>query len=147
MKKLSLLVGTLGGAMAGYLFSNKTLREQLSKTKDAEEAAKILGKHLQKDGKKLAGQVREFVDSDEVQQNVTKAKKYTKKKVEEAKKELQTMVGTGKTKAKKAVKKGATAAKRKVKAGATKAKKTVKTATRKVGKKPKRMKTKTRTLS
>ena len=53
--------------MAGYLFSNKKLRDDLGKAKDAEEAAVILGKHLQKDGKKFAGQVREFVESDEVQ--------------------------------------------------------------------------------
>ena len=48
MKKLSLLLGTLGGATAGYLFSNKKLRDQLSGAKDAEEAARILGVALQR---------------------------------------------------------------------------------------------------
>ena len=40
MKKISLLLSTLGGAMGGYLLSNKKLREELMKAKDAETAAK-----------------------------------------------------------------------------------------------------------
>ena len=99
MKKLSLLIGTLGGATAGYLFSNKTLREKIANAKDGEEAAKLLGSALQKDGKKLAKQVQEFIDSDEVQNNVTKAKKFAEKKVSEAKKEL----NAGKSQVKKSV--------------------------------------------
>ena len=140
MKKLSLLLGTLGGGLAGYLFSNKKLRDQLSNAKDGEEAAKLLGIHLQKDGKKLAKQIQEFIDSEEVQKNVTKAKKYTKKTVDDAKKELESAWTSGSTKAKKsakkAVKKGKTTAKRKVKK--------VKKAAKKAGS---RMKTKVRKLS
>ena len=144
MKKLSLLVGTLGGAMAGYVLSNKTLREQLSKTKDAEAAAKLLGKHLQKDGKKIAGQVREFVESEDVQKNVTKAKQFTNKKVKEAKKELNAMVDTGKKTAKKKAKTAVTKAKKSV---AKKAAPKKKTATKTARKKPSRMRTKTRKVS
>ena len=144
MKKLSLLIGTLGGATAGYLFSNKKLRDQLAKAKDGEEAARLLGQALQKDGKKLAKQFQEFVDSEDVQKNIGKAKKYAKKTVDDAKKELDQAFSTGSKKAKKAVKKSAkkasTKAKKTVKKAKTKAKKAAGTAKR-------RMKTKVRKVS
>ena len=140
MKKLSLLLGTLGGATAGYLFSNKKLRDQLANAKDAEEAARILGKSLQKDGKKLGKQIQEFIDSDEVQSNVTKAKQYAKKTVDDAKKELESAWKSGSTKAKKTASKA-------VKKGKTTAKKKVKTAKKTAKKAAKRMKTKVRKLS
>ena len=133
--------------MAGYLFSNKKLREQLSKTKDAEEAAKLLGKHLQKDGKKLAGQVREFVESDEVQKNFGKAKKYASKKMDEAKKEIDELVTKGRKSTKKAAKKGVKCVKKTAKKGVNKAKKVVKSTSKAPRKKPSRMKTRTRKLS
>jgi len=120
MKKFSLLLGTLGGAMAGYLFSNKKLREELAAAKDPEDAAKLLGKHLQKDGKKFAKQVQDFVGSEDVQCNIDKAKQYTKKKVDTAKEELKGLISEGKGKAKVAAQKGK-----------AKAKKTVKRATKK----------------
>jgi F0F1-type ATP synthase membrane subunit b/b' len=134
MKKLSLLVGTLGGAFAGYLFSNKKLRDELSGAKDAEQAAKTLGKHLQKDGGKFAKQVREFVESDEVQDNLGKAKDFAKVKFDEAKKELGQLVQKGKTNAEKQLSRTT-----------KKAVKTVKKAVS--GRKPARMKTKTRTVA
>ncbi|MDO8468239.1 MAG: hypothetical protein Q7S29_00575 [Candidatus Peribacter sp.] len=92
MKKLSLLIGTLGGAMAGYLFSNQKLRKDLAEAKDAETAARLLGKHLQQDGKKLAAQAQEFVESDEVQKNWKKAKIYAQDTFEVARKELTKLV-------------------------------------------------------
>jgi len=131
MKRFSLLVGTLGGAMAGYLLHNKKLRDQLANAKDAEEAAKLLGKHLQKDGKKIAKQVQDFVASEDVQKNVGKAKSFAKKKVSEAKVEMDALVCKGSCKAKKAAKKGATKAKKVAKKGAKKAKKAVKKSRRK----------------
>jgi hypothetical protein len=131
MKKLSLLVGTLGGAMAGYLFSNKKLREELANAKDAETAAKLLGKHLQRDGKKVAKQVQEFVDSDDVKQNIGKAKKFANQKVSQAKKELKGLVDEGSAKTKRAVKTGKTKAKNAVKRTAKKAAKTAKRTVRK----------------
>ncbi|MCF7844409.1 MAG: hypothetical protein K9M03_01095 [Kiritimatiellales bacterium] len=137
MKKFSLLVGALGGATAGYLLSNKKLRDDLSKCKDPEDAAKLLGKHLQRDGKKLAKHVQEFVDSEDVQKNINKAKKFTQKKVDEAKKEIKDLVGEGKSQAKKVAKKGASKAKKAVKKGAAKAKKAV-THTKKKVTKPKK---------
>lgn len=92
MKKLSLLIGTLGGAMAGYLFSNQKLRKDLAEAKDAETAARLLGKHLQQDGKKLAAQAQEFVESDEVQRNWKKAKTYAQDTFDVASKELKKLV-------------------------------------------------------
>lgn len=92
MKKFSLLLGALGGAFAGYLFSNEKLRKELSSAKDAEAAAKTLGKHLQHDGKKLAGQVQDFVGSAEVQQNWKKAKKYAQDTFVTARRELVQLV-------------------------------------------------------
>lgn len=92
MKKLSLLIGTLGGAMAGYLFSNQKLRKELATAKDAETAARLLGRHLQQDGKKLAAQAQEFVESEDVQRNWKKAKSYAQEKFDLASKELAKLV-------------------------------------------------------
>ena len=92
MKKLSLLIGTLGGAMAGYLFSNQKLRKDLSEAKDAETAAKLLGKHLQHDGMKLAAQAQEFIGSAEVQRNMKNAKNYAQDAFVTARKELLKLV-------------------------------------------------------
>jgi hypothetical protein len=115
MKKLSLLVGALGGTLAGYLFSNQQLRDQLAKAKDAEAAAKILGKHLSHDGKKIAKEVQTFVKSDEVQQNLTKAKKFAEKKLSLAKREVMEFMDSGVHEAKKMAKKGVKEAKGTVK--------------------------------
>jgi ribosomal protein L17 len=114
MKKFSLLLGTLGGAMAGYLLSNKKLRDDLVNAKDPEAAAKLLGSHLQRDGKNLAKQVREFVESDDVQTNLKRAKAFAKDKASEAKVELDKMMTKGKKQATKAARKGAKAARHKV---------------------------------
>ncbi len=151
MKKLSLLLGTLGGATAGYLFSNKKLRDQLANAKDAEEAARLLGQALQKDGKKLAKQMQDFVESEEVQKNLTKAKTYAKKTVDDAKKELDDAFSSGKKKATKvagnAKKKATKTVKSNAKKAKTTAKKTAKKATKKAKTAGKRMKTQVRKLT
>ncbi|TSC79204.1 MAG: hypothetical protein G01um101425_704 [Candidatus Peregrinibacteria bacterium Gr01-1014_25] len=100
MKKLPLLLGTLGGALAGYIFNNNKLRAELAKAKDAEAAAKTLGKHLSHDGKKLAKEVQKFVESDEVQTQLKKAKTYVAKQADVWGKELQGYVDQGKKKMK-----------------------------------------------
>lgn len=115
MKKLSLLLGTLGGGLAGYLFSNKTLRDQLAKAKDPEAAARLLGVHLQKDGKKLAAEIQKFIESEEVQKNVDKAKKYAKKTVDDARKELEEVAGMMASRAKQSAKKTVQNGKKKAK--------------------------------
>lgn len=99
MKKVSLLLGVLGGSLAGYLFSNRTLRKELASVKDAEKAAKILGAHLARDGKKIAQEVRNFVDSPEVQTNIRKAQKYAHRQFLEAKKQVGNFITEQKAKA------------------------------------------------
>lgn len=115
MKKLSLLVGALGGTLAGYVFSNQKLREQLSKAKDAEAAAKVLGSHLSRDGKKIAKEVQAFVQSDEVQKNLSKAKKFAEDQFSVAKREVAALMESGAKSATTAAKKGIKDVKKKVK--------------------------------
>lgn len=95
MKKFSLLLGALGGALGGYLLSNEKLREGLVNAKDPEAAARLLGKSLQHDGKKIAKEVKTFVESDDVQANLKKAKKFALQQVDEAKKQVQSLVKKG----------------------------------------------------
>jgi len=124
MKKLSLLIGTLGGAMAGYLFSNQKLRKDLAEAKDAETAARLLGRHLQQDGKKLAVQAQEFVESDEVQKNWKKAKSYAQETFEVARKELTKLVSRAEEAATDAAEDAGFAARKVAKKAARKAKST-----------------------
>lgn len=119
MKKLSLLLGTLGGAMAGYVFSNSKLREELTKAKDAEAAGKILAKHLAKDGKQVGHEIKKFAESDEVQDNLKKAKDYAQTTMKKFQGELKSMVSEGTRQMEKEVKKATT----KVKKAAKKASK------------------------
>lgn len=95
MKKLSLLIGTLGGAVAGYVFSNSRLRDELADADNAEEAARILGKHLQRDGKKVGDQVRDFLESPDVQKNVQKAKAFVQRSIRGMQKEVTRAVKKG----------------------------------------------------
>lgn len=112
MRKLSLLIGALGGALAGYVFSNAKLREELSHAKDAEDAAHILGKHMQHDGKKLGKHVTEFIQSDDVQRNVRKAKAFVQRSVDGATKEIRALTHEGKNRAETAVKRTMSRAKK-----------------------------------
>jgi gas vesicle protein len=104
MKKVSLLLGALGGAMAGYLFSNGKLREELSNAKDAEHAGKILAKHLQHDGKKVGEEVKRFATSPEVKENIGKAKKFVSHHAKKIKDDMKTFVKEGKMNFKKEAK-------------------------------------------
>jgi len=115
MKKLSLLLGTLGGALAGYVFSNTKLREELSGAKDAEAAGKILAKHLQTDGKQIGKEVQQFVKSDVVQDNMHKAQKYVKENAKKLQGDLKTMMTGEKAAMKKAATKTVKTVKKAVK--------------------------------
>ncbi len=123
MKKLSLLLGTLGGVLAGYVFSNAKLREELSGAKDADAAGKILAKHLQKDGKQLGHEMKKFAQSDVVQDNMQKAKTYVQDNAKKLQKDLKGMI-------EKPVQRSA----KKVVAKANKAAKTIRKAVKKVAK-------------
>lgn len=95
MRKLTLLLGAMGGAMAGYVFSNKTLRDELTNAKDAEAAGKVLAKHLAKDGKQVGSEVKRFIESDEVQDNLQKAKKYAMEQAKELQKNAMALMKEG----------------------------------------------------
>lgn len=112
MRKLSLLIGALGGALAGYVFSNAKLREELSHAKNAEDAAHVLGKHMQRDGQRLGKQVKELIHSEEVQSNVQKAKAFVQRSVDGATKEIRMLTQQGKDRAKTAVKRTSARAKK-----------------------------------
>ena len=106
MKKFSLLLGTLGGAMAGYILSNEKLRKKMADAPNAEAMAKMLGEELAKDGKKVAKEVKGFVESDEVQKNLHKAKIYASKKLGVAQNELEKLMKKGAKQAKSYAKQG-----------------------------------------
>ncbi len=115
MKKLSFLLGTLGGAMAGYVLSNNKLRRELSEVKDASTAAKILGKHLAADGQAVAREVTELAKQHHLDDRLSEGKKYAEKYYVTAKKELKKFVGAQAKQAKSAAKKAGKKAVKKVK--------------------------------
>lgn len=76
MKKFNFLIGALGGALGGYLLSNPELRKKLAAAKDHNEAAKILGRELQKSGKKVAKEAKALVERDDVNEKFNEWKQY-----------------------------------------------------------------------
>jgi uncharacterized membrane-anchored protein YjiN (DUF445 family) len=106
MRRFSLLLGTLGGAIAGYILSNDKLRKQMREAPNAEAMAKMLGQELAKDSKKVANEVKTFVESDDVQRNLRKAKAFASKKMGVAQKELNVLMKKGAKEAKKYAKEG-----------------------------------------
>lgn len=113
MKKLSFLLGTMGGALAGYVFSNKKLRAEISQAKDASEAAKILGKHISKDGQKVAAEVGDLAEYYHLDDRVADGKDYIAKQYKSAKSEAERFLKRKVGEATKAVKSATTAAKTK----------------------------------
>ena len=106
MRKFSLLLGTLGGALAGYILSNEKLRKKMADAPNAEAMAKMLGEQLTKDGKKVAKEVKGFVESEDVQKNLRKAKAFASKKLGVAQKELEKYAKKGYKEARKYANKG-----------------------------------------
>jgi hypothetical protein len=107
MKKLTFLVGSLGGALAGYVFSNNKLRKELMDAKDTAAAAKILGKHLSADGHVVAKEARQFAEEHHLDKHVAKGKKYVKNYYDNAKDEVQKFLGDKVEQASKAATKAA----------------------------------------
>lgn len=112
MRKFSLLLGTLGGALAGYILSNDKLRKQMADAPNAEAMAKMLGQQLTKDGKKVAKEVKGFVESEDVQKNLKKARAFASKKLGVAQKQLEKYASKGLKEARKCAKKGVKEVKR-----------------------------------
>lgn len=125
MKKLTYLLTTASGALAGYLFSNKKLRTDLRNSKNAEDAAKTLGKYLKADGKKIKKETEDFIHSKEVQDTIKKVKETAQSKVDQAKKEVQKLADKGKKKATTTAKKTSAATKKKASTTAKKIKKQI----------------------
>lgn len=115
MKKLSFLLGTLGGAMAGYVLSNNKLRRELMASKDASAAAKVLGKHLAADGQTVAKEVKEIAKEHHFDEHLVEGKRYAKKYYVSAKKELTKFIGKQAKKASAKAKRAGKKAVRKVK--------------------------------
>lgn len=103
MKKLTFLLGTLGGAMAGYVFSNKKLRNEMMEAKDSSEAAKILGKHLSTDGQIVAKEVRQLAEQHGLDGRIAEGKQYVQDYYSSAKDEVQKFLGAKMKEAKKVV--------------------------------------------
>lgn len=103
MKKLTFLLGTVGGAMAGYVFSNKKLRNEMLEAKDSKEAAKILGKHLSTDGQVVAKEVRQLAEQHGLDDRIADGKQYVQDYYSSAKDEVQKFLGAKVKEAKRAV--------------------------------------------
>ncbi len=103
MKKLTFLLGTLGGAMAGYVFSNKKLRTEMMDAKDSTEAAKILGKHLSTDGQVVAKEVRQLAEQHGLDDRIADGKSYVQDYYSSAKDEVQKFLGAKMKEAKRVV--------------------------------------------
>ena len=101
MKKLSFVVSTLGGAVLGYLASNKKLREELSKAKSPDIAGKILASHLQKDGKHIGHELRSFLESAHMQKKIQGISTLLQQQFQKAEGELHHLFNQGKSEAKK----------------------------------------------
>ncbi len=115
MKKLSFLLGTVGGALAGYVFSNKKLRDQLVHAKDASQAAKILGKHLSEDGQIVAKEVGQLAEQYDLDDKIADSKKYVQSYYKSAKDEVQKFLGAKVKEASKAASKAKKGAMKKIK--------------------------------
>ncbi len=103
MKKLTFLLGTIGGAMAGYVLSNKKLRSEMIDAKDSSEAAKILGKHLSNDGQIVAKEVRQLAEQHGIDDRIADGKQYVHDYYSSAKDEVQKFLGAKVKEAKRAV--------------------------------------------
>lgn len=76
MRKLNLLIGAVTGLFGGLLLGNKKLRQELKGTKDPKVAAKILGKELQRGGKEVAKEAKQWYESPETQRGLKRFKHY-----------------------------------------------------------------------
>lgn len=110
MRKLSFLLGSVGGALAGYVFSNKKLRTELMEAKDGQQAAKILGRHLSTDGQQVAKEVKRLAREHHFDAKVADGRQYVKKYYQKSVKEAEKLMKKGAREGMKMMKK----AKRKV---------------------------------
>ncbi len=105
MRKLTLLLGSVGGALAGYVFSNKKLRRELTDAKDGAHAAKILGRYLSADGQQVAKEVKKFAIEHDMDKKVAQGKKYVKQYYDKSRREAEKLIKKGAKQAGRYVKK------------------------------------------
>jgi len=101
MRKINFLVGALSGLVGGLLLTNKQLRDRLKEAEDPADAAKILGQEMQKSGKQVAKEAKEWFAREDVQDRWTLMKKYVKQKAEDAASEAKIIASDATRKAKK----------------------------------------------
>ncbi|MBI2524221.1 hypothetical protein HYW11_03355 [Candidatus Peregrinibacteria bacterium] len=115
MKKLSFVVSALGGAVLGYLASNKKLREELSKAKNTDAVRKVLAHHLHKDGQSIGHELRSFLESGPMQKKIQGAQALFQQQFQKAEGELSSLFGHGKSEAKRFTRKALRSARSSVK--------------------------------
>ncbi|MBP9773038.1 MAG: hypothetical protein KBD00_00225 [Candidatus Peribacteraceae bacterium] len=57
------MFGTVGAALAGYLLANEKLRHELRNAEDAEDAVKLLSKHVKNDTTRFAIDIKKYARS------------------------------------------------------------------------------------
>ena len=62
MRRSTTIIGALGAALAGYVLGNASLRRELKQSKDPQDAAKRIGKHLRRDSAEVIQPVRDRVE-------------------------------------------------------------------------------------
>src|SRR3989338_9478814 len=97
MRKFSFIVSTLGGAVLGYLASNKKLREELSKAKNAVAAREVLVQHLRKDGKSLGHELRSLLENWHLSKKIQGAQALLQQQFHKAEGELHHFFDQGKS--------------------------------------------------
>jgi len=96
MKKLNLLVGTIGTTAAWYILSNKKLRTELGQAEGPEETIKILKRYIGRDAEKIGKEVYEFFQSEELKEKLDDAKTFAEEKLTDAKTGLSGLLAKGK---------------------------------------------------
>ena len=76
MRKFNFFIGAMGGALGGFILSNKKLRKQLQEAEDGKQAAVILGEAIKKSGGDLAHEAKQWLESEETQEKMSAWKEY-----------------------------------------------------------------------
>src|SRR3989344_1418814 len=100
MRSLKFLIGAVGGLFGGMLLTNKHLRKKLRDARDPKEAAKIFGHEVQRGGKELAKEAKEWAGSDETQKRWKEMKKNLTKSCHTLQEEAEEIATEAVTKAK-----------------------------------------------
>lgn len=95
MKKLSFVVSALGGAVLGYLASNKKLRDELCAAKNTETLGKTFARHLQQDGQRIGYELKAILESKKMQQKIRSARSLVQHQFQKAERGMQNLLEGG----------------------------------------------------